>query len=52
MVNFLFEIVDREEGMGVLEKENLERSRLGRHPLAIYFLAETTAGPQLQLDVC
>ena len=50
-VNFIFEVTDREKGMGVLGKENLERSRLGKHALVIYFLGETTAEPQLQLDV-
>lgn len=39
--------------MRVLGKENLERSRLGKHPLVIYFLGEATGGgPQLQLGVC
>lgn len=50
-VNFLFEITDREKGIEVLGKETLERLRLGKHPLVIYFLGETTAGQQLQPDV-
>lgn len=50
-VNFLFEITDREKGIEVLGEETLERLRLGKHPLVIYFLGETTAGQQLQPDV-
>lgn len=50
-VNFLFEITDREKGIEVLGKETLERLRLGKHPLVIYFLGQTTVGPQLQSDV-
>ena len=37
------------KGMGVLGIENLERLRLGKLPSVIYFVGETTAGPQLQL---
>lgn len=43
--------MDSAKGMGVLGEDNLERSRLGKHPLVIYFLGEATAGPWLQLDV-